>query len=791
MRFIPFCVTFCLVLMTSATYSQSTVTETPVAAKYAEAIRKLEAAIRSEVIQKNLPAFSMTLVAEDDILWSAGFGFHDAAKQIAASGQTIYRVGSVSKLFTDIAVMQQVEQGKLDLDAPVHAYLPDFQPRNEFPEQITLRQLMSHLSGLVRESPVGNYFDSDEPSLESTVDSLNETAIVYRPGTRTKYSNAAVSVVGRVLETQLTTSHPDQVQKTIFDPLKMTSSSFDVAGALQTRMATGWMRTLDGRRFEAPTFMLGTGPAGNLYSSTDDLARFLVCLFQNGRAGNGQILKAETLASMLVPVPDATGKPTSFGLGFQVSKLDGHRKVGHGGAIYGFSTQLEALPDRRLGVAAATSLDGANGVVGRLADYALRLMLAVQDNTPLPAYLTTVPIPSERARELVGTYRDQDSGKHVAINQLNGATFLRRGSYRPDLRASAEDGSIVVDDPTAFGTKIIPQTSDSLRIDGTDYQRVPDHPPEDCPDRWQGLIGEYGWDHNVLYILEDQGQLWALIEWFYFYPLTEQAENEFRFPDYGLYHGEGLTFTRDTNGYATEVVAAEVKFPRREVGTRNGETFRITPVKPIDELRQSALDATPPVENGEFLKTDLVEVAQLEPGILLDIRYATTNNFTGAVFYKEPRAFLQRPAAERLLNVHRNLASRGLGLLIHDAYRPWHVTKMFWDATPDSMKDFVADPSKGSRHNRGCAVDLTLYNLASGQPVTMVAGYDEFSSRSFPLYPGGTSRERWYRDLLRREMEAEEFTVYEFEWWHFDFRNWQKYRIGNSTFEAIRDPQPK
>ena len=127
-----------------------------------------------------------------------------------------------------------------------------------------------------------------------------------------------------------------------------------------------------------------------------------------------------------------------------------------------------------------------------------------------------------------------------------------------------------------------------------------------------------------------------------------------------------------------------------------------------------------------------------------------------------------------------------MALLVHDAYRPWRVTKMFWDATPESGQIFVADPSKGSKHNRGCAVDLTLYELATGRPVKMVGGYDEFSPRSFPAYPGGTSLERWHRELLRRAMQAQGFTVYEFEWWHFDHRDWPKYSILNLPFDAIR-----
>ena len=157
----------------------------------------------------------------------------------------------------------------------------------------------------------------------------------------------------------------------------------------------------------------------------------------------------------------------------------------------------------------------------------------------------------------------------------------------------------------------------------------------------------------------------------------------------------------------------------------------------------------------------------------------------GEVFYKQPRAFMQKPAAEAVVRVHRKLKPHGVGLLIHDAYRPWFVTKMFYDATPDEMKDFVANPAFGSRHNRGCAVDLTLYDLKTKEPIQMVAGYDEFSPRSFPYYPGGTSRQHYYRKLLRQAMESEGFSIYEFEWWHFDYKDWKRYPLGNLTFEQI------
>ncbi|MCA9129432.1 MAG: serine hydrolase [Planctomycetales bacterium] len=757
----------------------------PTPIDYTAAIGKLNAAAEREVQQKQLPALSIAIVDNEEMIWASGYGTRDVEQKQPVNEDTVYRVGSVSKLFTDIAIMQLVEQGKLDLDAPIQTYLPQFQPENSFGVEITLRQLMTHRSGLVRESPVGNYFDPTEPSLAATVDSLNHTALVYKPESKTKYSNAAIAVVGAVLEQQIANSHADQVRQSILDPLKMQSSGFQLSPDMEENLAVGWMRTYDGRRFSAPTFQLGTGPAGNMFSSVTDLSKFLSCLFCQGQYPGGAILTPATLQSMFQPSPEAGGSGSQFGIGFHIQQLDGITKIGHGGAIYGYSTQLEALPTRKLGVAAVAALDGSNGVVQRLADYALRLMIATQDGKPLPEYATTEPIPSDRAQEMVGLYRNDQLNQFARISEMSDSVFLQRGSYRFSLRSLSENGEVVVDDPVGFGVKVSLESSDKLMVDGVPFERVSSTPPAPPPKRWEGLIGEYGWDHNTLYILEDAGVLYALIEWFYYYPLTEVDRDTFKFPDYGLYHGEGLAFSRDAADHATKVLVAEVEFLRREVGTKNGETFKIVPVKPIDELRQSALTALPPSEAGSFRNSDLVEVTVLDPTIKLDIRYATENNFTGSVFYQQPKAFLQRPAAEAVVRANQRLKPLGLGLLIHDAYRPWHVTKMFWDATPNELKDFVANPQNGSRHNRGCAVDITLYDLQNGQAVPMVAGYDEFSPRSFPMYPGGTARQRWFRELLRQTMEAEGFSIYEFEWWHFDYRDWRQYRIGNARFEDI------
>jgi len=310
--------------------------------------------------------------------------------------------------------------------------------------------------------------------------------------------------------------------------------------------------------------------------------------------------------------------------------------------------------------------------------------------------------------------------------------------------------------------------------------------PAPAPARWLGLIGEYGPDNNILYILEKDGKLCASFKRATPEPLQESSRNVFAFPASGPHANQRLTFTRDRNDRATELKLNDTTLPRRRIEPEAGANqLRVTPVRPVETLIKEALNAQPPAETGDFRKPDLVELVKLDPTIRLDIRYATTNNLFGSVFYSEPRAFMQRPAAEALVRASNKLKPLGYGLLVHDAYRPWYVTKVFWDATPDDKKIFVADPAKGSRHNRGCAVDITLYDLKTKKPIDMVSTYDETTDRAYPNYPGGTSLQRWHRDLLRAAMEAEGFTVYEAEWWHFDYKDWQHYPILNIRFSEI------
>lgn len=198
----------------------------------------------------------------------------------------------------------------------------------------------------------------------------------------------------------------------------------------------------------------------------------------------------------------------------------------------------------------------------------------------------------------------------------------------------------------------------------------------------------------------------------------------------------------------------------------------------------AACQTASPVNHG----VELVELNRLAPDIKLDIRYATANNFTGHPLYTEARAFLLPEPAQALLRVHHSLRQQGYGLLIYDAYRPWSVTRSLWDSASEANRrnGYVADPAMGSRHNRGCAVDLGLYDLKSGEPVEMPSGFDDFSIRAHADWQGGSTLARRNRDALRRAMEAQGFAVLPNEWWHFNYRDCDCQPLLDIPFDGIR-----
>ena len=703
--------------------------------------------------------------------WEQGFGQwrtdggpmpHDA----------VFRVASVSKLVTAAAAMRLVERGELDLDRPVRDYVPEFAPANPFGGEVTVRHLLQHRAGVVRESPVGHYFDPSEPTLAATVASLAGTALVHAPGSDFKYSNPGLAVVGEVFARIRRQPFEDAARELVLAPLGLRDSDFAADPRLRARQAAGVMWTYDGRDVPTPDFAFGFGPAANLRSTVGDLVEFASNWFRDARS---PLLRQTTLEQMW-RLPD--GAAAGCGLGFFVQRLDGARVVGHDGAVYGFATALRALPDEGLAVAVCCTKDFANEVAEAIALRALRAARVARAGRAVPPWAPPQPLGVDAARALAGRWRV--GANWVDLAERGGELYFDPNlGVRTRMRRAA-DGQLVSDDALSLGGRRLTVRPDGVLFDGEETYLRDDALPPPPPAELLPLLGEYGFDHNVLIVYEDGGRLGVLIEWLIRDLPDRVGPDHYVFPP-GMYGGDSLRFERDAAGAVAAAVVGGARFARRPDPAPG--SFRIAPRRPIAEVVAAARAATPDPRLGVVpggKASDLVPLPGLDPTLRCHLVYATADNFLGAAVYPpDAVAQLQRPAAAALLRAHRRLRAAGFGLLVYDAYRPWWVTKAFWDATPDAQRDFVADPAKGSRHNRGCAVDLTLYDLATGQPVAMPSAFDEFTPRAYPDYPGGTARERRHREALRRAMEAEGFTVNDREWWHFDFEGWADYAVGN------------
>jgi len=184
---------------------------------------------------------------------------------------------------------------------------------------------------------------------------------------------------------------------------------------------------------------------------------------------------------------------------------------------------------------------------------------------------------------------------------------------------------------------------------------------------------------------------------------------------------------------------------------------------------------------------ELYDLSQAIPGLVLDIRYATADNFTGTAVYPAPLAYARRPVAVALKKVQDSLSLHGLGLMVYDAYRPYSATVKFYELIRDTV--FVADPAKGSRHNRGCAVDVSLVSLETGREIPMPSAFDDFSEKAHPAYPDLPLEVIRNRSLLFGVMQHFGFDHYPTEWWHFDFRGWADFPLMDIPFEELTSNQ--
>lgn len=528
---------------------------------YSAAITKLEAAVQIEMRDWNIGGISLALTDGTRLIHAAGFG--------EASKDSVFRAGSISKLFNAIGVMQLVEAGKLDLDAPIGSLPGATVPVQPFrgATNVTLRQILSHRSGLQRESPVGSYFDGSEPGLAATCASLRDCVLATLPTAKTRYSNIAPSLAGHVMATVSGMSFEHYQREKILGPLGMNQSAWlrrDVPGG---QVITSHMRiaNLDGkggfRRSAAPLFDLGTIPAGNLFTTAPDLAKFVMMLSRSMR-GEGTLLRPATLADMWKPQFDDNA---AFGLAFAVGKFRAHRTVGHSGAVYGHSTALVFLPETQLGVVILANEDIVGARVSRLGNLALSLMLEVKTGeTPPTTPAPTGPMPdaSELAR-LAGSYESQSYWAELSVEggKLSGNFSTQPCTLTPHAGGKFQLNSLLHDDAVVTFDRDPAGKATGFSVGSQKFVRVPDQ-QEELPDGWRKYCGVYGPDFIPIVVHEKFGHLYATTENMVDYRLTPVNRHVFALPS-GMYTDEFAVFLCGKDGQPHSVDFASMTLQKR------------------------------------------------------------------------------------------------------------------------------------------------------------------------------------------------------------------------------------
>ncbi len=559
--------------------------QTPIWVQAREAIT---AQARAEVESGHLTGVAIVWVDGQDIVFNQGFGIADPRRRRVVDEQTVFRVGSISKLFNAVAVMQQVERGNLDLDAPVTRYLPEFHLINPYSdsEQVTLRQLLCHRSGMVRESPVGNYFDPSEPGTQRTAESLAGCPLVHPPNTKTKYSNSGVTLSGWAVESVSGIPYARYQAQEILEPLGMKNAAFLLDNRLRKNLARGQLpvATLDGgfRRIDAPQFEFGILPAGNLYATAADLARFVQCLFQEGRTASGALIQPDTLAEMMKV--QLTDQSNGFGLGFSLGTHQGLRTFGHMGAVYGFTSALLAVPEHQVAAIVLANDDIAIGAVRRLTTLSMDKLLESKsglkptEETVSPLDLTGLPI--AYLKQFEGEYESQSywanlrevEGRIQAVisrqpmvftpvqSKNDTPTFEARGRLSPGssvvFQVRSEDSTSVAGAGASAGEVL------GFTWMNQTFRRVPTGEPPPIPPAWESYLGRYGPNFIPLIVSVRNGHLYAMIENEFDNRLTPLTDNVFQLPP-GMYVDEHLVFHPDRRGRINRISLGTIPLLRQ------------------------------------------------------------------------------------------------------------------------------------------------------------------------------------------------------------------------------------
>lgn len=451
-------------------------------AVWGSALSLVEAELAEVVERLGVPGISAAVVHDQSVVGAWGFGLADRAAGRAATPETVYRVASITKLFTATMLLQLRDAGMLHLDDPLEKHLPEvrFLTEDADPRSVTLRQISAHMAGIPRDLERDYFGDAPFPAADELIAEAAAQSLRIPPLTQFKYSNVGYALLGQALARVAGEPYEEYVTRHILMPLGMSSSGFEPTGTVAEHLAQGYTKRMGEDPVPAPyTHVRGMAPTGQLQTSVLDMARFLALQFRDDAAGEGQVLGAATLREMHTPVwmePDWRGGRC---IGWHALRVADRVTLGHGGGVHGFSTQVAIVPSARLGVAVFTNAILANGDWGP-EKAAARILELLLDRVPAKAPEAPQPAPVQW-QAYVGVY-DCPYWSRMEIRLVGRKLYLASQGGRPGNETAldhVEGHTFRVASGSNVGEPVAFVLDDSGRVTGMEtpgqhYWRLPD-----------------------------------------------------------------------------------------------------------------------------------------------------------------------------------------------------------------------------------------------------------------------------------------------------------------------------
>lgn len=680
--------------------------------------------------KNHIPGMAFAIVSDGRLVHTGAFGYTDIQKKTPVTARSVFRIASMTKSFTAMAILSLRDAGKLNLDDPVYKYIPEIKqirPLTEDSPPITIRHLLTHSAGFPEDNPWG------DRQLQRTDKELIDfikggVSLSNTPGLAYEYSNLGFALLGHIVTKVAGEPYEQYIRRTIFQPLGMDHTYWEYTEAPPETLAHGY-RWLNLQWKEEPMLHSGAyGAMGGMLTSLEDFSHYMIFHLSAWPPRNGTDagpIQRSTVREMHQPgrisgfytqsrnaSGDLCPRLSAYNCGLVWNKdCTGKEGIGHSGGLPGFGSHWMIVPEYGIGVVSFCNLtyEATSSlniqVLGRLIDIA-RLK---------PRQLPASEILKKRQQQLMALLPDWKDAPACGIFSENFFADYLIDSLRKEAKTLFDKAGKI------------------LRVE----EILPDN-------QLRGTFRIVGEKTSLLVRFTLSPENPALIQAYF----IREA------PD------------RQTQPSTDQSPPA----PANKYG-----------LKPVSSLSgyQQQVSSDP--------RQAIVPLDKFIPGILLDIRYATNNNIMHRPVYRTTAAFLRLPAAEALKDIQQELKQLGYGLKIYDGYRPYRVTVAFYEAYHDS--NFVASPYTGSRHNRGCAVDLTLVDLRTGKELDMPTPYDDFTEKASATYAHLSEQARKNRQLLQNVMLKHGFVIFPSEWWHFDFEGWKAYPVMDLSFEDLISAQ--